>query len=249
MTAPAAGVNATPQTGNDQLKAFGLDNAKVDQIIDRTSRYEGDYSSLNKNTDKAGLSFGFIQFAQKPGSLGQVLTSMSKQNPTKFKQIFGPEADQMLKTVTQAPDHGLDAAGRATNPKFDLTKEPWVGRFEAAGKDKEFQGVQRSVARKSYFNPMLETAQKYDIKSPEGLSMLFDTSVQQGRNGMERILKQAAKHRTPGMSERQFLEVVAHTAAKAAGPRWQHNVLNRRMGILNDEAIANLGTGTAGGKA
>jgi LysM repeat protein len=245
--AAASGVASTTsaQRTADSLKAFGLDEKTVDQILHRTSKYEGGYSTLNRNTDKAGLSFGFIQFAQKPGSLGQVLGSMAKKNPAKFNQIFGPDAQQMLKVVTQGPDHGVDAHGRATNPKFDLTKEPWVGRFEAAGKDPEFQGVQRDVARKHYFAPMLDVAQQNGIKSPEGLSMLFDTSVQQGRSGMERILRHAAQKRTPGMGEREFLELVAKTAAKAAGPRWQKNVLERRMGILQDPEIAQIGKSTA----
>jgi murein DD-endopeptidase MepM/ murein hydrolase activator NlpD len=245
--APASGVGSAsaPQAASDSLKAFGLTETTVDQILDRTSRYEGEYTSLNRNTDKAGLSFGFIQFAQKPGSLGQVLGAMARKNPAKFSQIFGSEAQEMLKVVTKGPDHGVDAQGRATNPRFDLTREPWLSRFEAAGRDPEFQGVQRQVARKHYFNPMLEVAQQHGIKSPEGLSMLFDTSVQQGRNGMERILRHAAKRRTPGMGEREFLELVAKTAAKAAGPRWQRNVLQRRMGILQDPEIAKLGKSAA----
>jgi hypothetical protein len=213
----------------------------IDQIIDRTSQYEGGYSSINRNTDNAGLSFGFIQFSQKPGGLGQALGAMARKNPEKFKKIFGPDAQQMLKIVTTGPNHGVDDNGKALNAKFDLTKEPWISRFEAAGNDTEFQGVQREVAQKQYFAPVLEVAQKHNIRSPEGLSMLFDTSVQQGRNGMERIVRMAARRRTPGMTDRQFLELVAKTAAKAAGPRWSKNVLKRRMGILNDPALAALG--------
>jgi hypothetical protein len=222
-------------------QALGLSDTQIDQIIDRTSKYEGTYTSLNRNTDRAGLSFGFIQFAQKPGSLGQVLTEMSKKDPAKFNQIFGPDAQQMLRVVTSPPNHGVDASGRAADPRFDLTQEPWLSRFEAAGKDPGFQGVQRDVARKSYFEPAMEIAREHGIRSPEGLSMLFDTAVQQGRNGARRITASAARRRTPGMSEREYLEEVARTASRAAGPRWQKNVLKRRMGILNDESIASIG--------
>ena len=44
-----------------------------DRVLARVSKHEGRHDSLNLNYDGAGLSFGIIQWAQKPGSLGVLL--------------------------------------------------------------------------------------------------------------------------------------------------------------------------------
>src|SRR5215471_17457448 len=44
----------------------------------------GKFSALNLNTDKAGLSFGLIQWAQKPGRLTEILKAFSKVSAGDF---------------------------------------------------------------------------------------------------------------------------------------------------------------------
>ena len=226
---PAAGTPApsTPAAGGPAPGPPPRD--AVDRIIDRTSKYEGNYTSLNRNTDGAGLSFGFIQFAQKPGSLGGALQQMHDKNPEKFRNIFGPESDRLLST-TQSKDE-------ATRMSMPLWQEPWASRFQQAGADPEFQGVQRDRARKQYFEPMMRSANYYGIKSERGLSMLYDTAVQQGVGGLERVMREAAAQRPAGASEKEFLGIVANTAANNAG-RWHDAVLRRRTGILNDPGLS-----------
>ena len=49
----------------------------------------GKFAALNRNTDRAGLSFGLIQWAQKPGRLCEVLAAMSSADRDRFVKTFG----------------------------------------------------------------------------------------------------------------------------------------------------------------
>jgi len=49
----------------------------------------GKFGSLNLNADKAGLSFGIIQWAQRPKRLIDILEAFSKADASKYVSIFG----------------------------------------------------------------------------------------------------------------------------------------------------------------
>ncbi len=48
----------------------------------------GKFAALNLNTDKAGMSFGLLQWAQKPKRLNEILTAFSIALPADFIQVF-----------------------------------------------------------------------------------------------------------------------------------------------------------------
>ena len=96
----------------------------------------GKFGALNLNTDGAGLSFGLIQWAQRPGRLAEIVYAFCQAGAEDFARIFGygtlPTAQGLLAHIRK-PNGGVDpASGTTTDPDFDLIYEPWVSRFRAA---------------------------------------------------------------------------------------------------------------------
>ena len=86
------------------------------------------FDALNLNTDRARLSFGLLQWAQRPGMLGQLLSAIQQQQPAEFTRVFGggdAELAQRLIEFTTQPSGGVDQMGQTTDPAFDLIREPW----------------------------------------------------------------------------------------------------------------------------
>ena len=68
------------------------------RVMSLTSQFEGAglFIAMNRNTDKAGLSFGLIQWAQKPRRLNELLRAFQAGDPDLFVQIFGAAIDEIF---------------------------------------------------------------------------------------------------------------------------------------------------------
>src|SRR5262249_11056820 len=117
------------------------------KIVSLTAQMEGagKFGALNLNTDRAGMSFGLIQWAQSPGRLTEILVAFRNASASDFARIFGESSDQLI-THTGQPHGGVDGNGETTDPAFDLVSEPWVGRFRDAARFEPFQQVQVQTA-------------------------------------------------------------------------------------------------------
>lgn len=152
----------------------------ADRVIARVSRHEGRHDSLNLNLDGAGLSFGIIQWAQKPGNLGVLLAEMQRADPARFATTFGPAWRELL-AVTSAGSLA-PVAGAV------LWHEPWVSRFRAAGRDPVFVEVQNRLAKQGdHFRGALEAAAVLGVWTERALTLFYDTSVQQGPRFAKRL--------------------------------------------------------------
>ncbi len=248
--APATGATTTPGAATEppvvspSIPSGGavtqnLGDALIDKIINNTSKYEGSYTSLNRNSDGAGLSFGFIQFAQGPGSLGTLLTAMRDADPAAFRSTFGPDSDELVGVTTSGVGSNKDPVGGNV-----LWEEPWVGRFTEAGNNALFQAVQRRLARTNYFEPMLPTAAKYGVDTERGLGILYDMAVQHGVGGMRSIVTSViAQGYSFAGDERAALMACAETSADHVKARWHDHVLNRRMSIIMDPDLGDVALG------
>jgi hypothetical protein len=99
------------------------------RVMCRTTQFEGGgkFAALNLNTDRAGLSFGIIQWAQKPGRLHEILGAFHTQEPQKYVDIVcGGSAHlaQGLLDHTAKSGGGVDSHGKTVDAAFDLTAEP-----------------------------------------------------------------------------------------------------------------------------
>jgi hypothetical protein len=107
---------------------LNFDWSGLTKIVILTSILEGQgtFGAMNLNTDKAGLSYGIIQWAQKPGRLHEILQAFSDANADAFTAIFGGgdgsvASDLLAQTVK--PNGGVDSSGETTDDKFDLTDD------------------------------------------------------------------------------------------------------------------------------
>ena len=152
-------------------------------LLSLVSIFEGGFATLNRNNDKAGLSYGLIQWAQKPGRLREIVKAFSEADQALFKQTFGDTAGKMLDHISTAPKFGVDDNGATTKPEFDLIRAPWDERFINAGKKIVFQKKQVELGLVD-FSEIVTFVQRYSsekIKSQRGIAFMVDLSNQFGR--------------------------------------------------------------------
>lgn len=123
-----------------------------------------------------GLSWGLMQFNQRGGALGRVLTACERRAPMVFRQVFGPERDKLLQTTTAASEaQRVEPVGGVP-----LWQEPWLTRFREAGKVPQFQAAQNEVAIEGYFDPNLAFAAALGFDTDRAMAMLYDRCVHMG---------------------------------------------------------------------
>ena len=236
----------------------------MDRVLARVSKHEGRHDSLNLNYDGAGLSFGIIQWAQKPGSLGVLLAEMQRTDPARFATTFGQDWPALLQTTAAG---SLAPVGGQV-----LWREPWVSRFQAAGRDPVFVAVQNRLAKNGeHFQGAIEAARELGVATERSLALLYDTSVQQGPAFAKRLARRVRARITGGgaaaVSYPELLATYAqlapahfrrttpptspypasHIEWRKTGDVWHAwagrfdlyaGIARRRMGIVNDPDLS-----------
>jgi len=197
------------------------------RVRDAISKFEGAYDSCNEDKEFAGawkqlaykgvvhigLSWGFIQFTQDGGSLGDVLTRMNSKDPTTFQSTFGSNWQGLLDLTNAQGKNGralwMDAGKPKAGPgvaeirssrvqkleieiptkqgavseKEDLWEGEWLKRFQAAGKIAVFQEAQREIAEEQYMVPALKLCKRMNLRSEKSIAFAFDRMVNEGTRG------------------------------------------------------------------
>jgi hypothetical protein len=162
----------------------------LDDLIAAVSAGEGGFDTMNLNVDGEGLSFGYIQWAQNPGSLYDLLAAFDEQNHAKFVEILGGgDEDEAAELLSKTEGGGKE---------LPLWTGKWVERFREAGQDVEFQRVQRALARKMAMAKLQDGYQRYPEEyKPEGqialqaLVMMADVGNQSGPGGLRKAIAYA----------------------------------------------------------
>jgi len=195
----------------------------------------GKFSALNLNTDKAGLSFGLIQWAQKPGRLTEILKAFSSAGPDDFARIFG-DGDAALAAQliahTQKVRGGVDpATGLTTDPAFDLVNEPWVSRFRQAALFKPFQQVQVQTALEDFLDSW-KIVQAYapELNTERAVGFMLDVANQFGNGGLHSIYDAVAHD---GMSTSDLLQAIADESVAKIQDPWKSGTQARRQHFLS----------------
>lgn len=165
----------------------------------------GCFACMNLNTDRQGLSFGIIQWAQRPGRLHEILRAFHRREPAAFEEIAGgAEAARGLVAWTARPNGGVDPrTGAALESRWSLIDEPWKGRFERMGRSRELQKVQVGVAVDAFQASLDRLRPDVPLLSSQrGLAFLLDLANQHGNAGAKKIYKSVAR---AGMSEAELL--------------------------------------------
>ncbi len=165
----------------------------ITRLMSLTSQFEGAgrFGAVNPNTDQAGLSFGLIQWAQKPGRLNELLKAFNNSAPQDFVRILGGGDAGLAGRLIQhtaKPRGGTDSHGATTDPQVDLVADPWLGRFRAAAQARTLQKVQvdtatadfaSSLAKLRVFAPELTTERE--------IAFMLDLANQHGDAGARSI--------------------------------------------------------------
>jgi hypothetical protein len=135
-----------------------------------------------------GLSYGIVQFTQDSGNLGRLLTMMRDRDGETFRQVFGPDADELVRVTTaDGPRASECEGGRSARTQpvggADLWEQPWIDRFRAAGKVESFQAAQNELAASGFVDPMLPFCGNLGLDTDRALTMAVDRAVQMGVGG------------------------------------------------------------------
>ena len=175
------------------------------RVMSVTTQFEGagKFSAINRNTDGAGLSFGLIQWAQKPLRLNELLRAFDADKHDLFVTIFGGGSVQTASGLlqhTSRPSGGLDPSGATIDQGFNLIQEPWISRFRASAAEREFQKTQVKCALAA-FRKSLNQMQTYapELRSERAISFVLDLANQHGDGGARQIY-QKVRGLQPGAS-------------------------------------------------
>ena len=168
-------VVARAESGRDGYTAINPDNEYRDPSHPAHNRYH------------IGLSWGFIQFTQRSGALGQVLRAAERRArqaaslpaAERFETLFGPDWSQLL-AVTNAstPDARVEPVGGQV-----LWDRVWTDRFRAAGNVGYITAAQNEIAVSTFVDPLLAAAGWLGFTTPRSLSLLIDRVIHMGPGG------------------------------------------------------------------
>ena len=195
---------------------------------------EGAFGAMNLNTDKAGMSYGIIQWAQKPKRLHEILQAFSDADADAFAAIFGGGdagvASGFL-DYTALPNGGVDAAGEATDDRFALTNHTWSARFQAATLSPAFQKVQVATALAAFQNSLtILKGYAPEFTTERAVAFMLDVANQFGDRGAK-LLYLATK--ADGQTAADHLSAIGDESVKQMAAQLQAGTRNRRDLFLN----------------
>jgi hypothetical protein len=221
---------------------LGLEFRGMQKVLSIVAQMEGvgKFGALNLNTDKAGLSYGLIQWAQKPGRLAELLREFSQANRALYVALFGAGDGRVadaLVAFTAGANGGVNTAtGVTTNAQFDLVAEPWVSRFRKATGEKEFQRAQVAAALRAFTTSYRKVRTLApDVRSERGAAFMLDVANQFGDGGLRRICNMV---RRQGMTEMDLLEAIADETVSEMPDAFQRGVRDRRDGFLTTKRLS-----------
>lgn len=155
-------------------------------VVRAVSAHEGQPGSTNANLDGAGLSYGVLQWTQRSGSLGHLLSLMHAAEPERFAACFGPNASALIDVALAGELDPVDGK--------QLWQEPWLSRFHQAAQDPRLVAVQyRLAADGQHMAGAVSAARALDVLTVRGLAVCFDRCVQQGAVGAGSIARRLAE--------------------------------------------------------
>jgi peptidoglycan hydrolase-like protein with peptidoglycan-binding domain len=216
------------------------------RLVSLTAQFEaaGCFTAMNKNTDKAGLSFGLIQWAQKPLRLAELLKAFFAADAAKFVEIFGAGDGALAKDLiahTSKTRGGTNSTGATVDARFDLVAEPWLTRFLTAGRDHRFQRVQMDEAAAA-FRATFDRIRRFApvVQSERAFAFLLDLANQHGDGGAETICRACLR---PGISESDLLakmeaESIARVRAQFGDGPEVASTRSRRKGFRESALLS-----------
>lgn len=185
--------------------------------------------------DDQGMSFGALQFAMKPGSLGKLLLDIERRDPSALDTAFGPRAGAIRDVMHSDTPAQLAWARSIQAPKARVINDPWRAMFRKLGTLPACQDAQVAAAQ-AKFNGARILCGEYGLWSERGVAMMFDVIVQHG--SISSLVKHAilGEFETLAVSGREAIEVaklrvIGRRRAEACRPQYVAQVKARRETI------------------
>jgi hypothetical protein len=221
---------------------LGSPYAGMFRVLSLVAQMEGAgrFAALNLNTDHAGLSFGLIQWAQRPGRLLEILKAFRDASRDSFIRIFGNGdaalADDLMTHVSRKNGGVVFETGVTVDPTFDLVAAPWTDRFRAAALLALFQTVQVRTAVAA-FEQSRRSLQTFApaFTSERAVSFMIDVANQFGDRGAQNLFDTVSR---PEMGEADLLETIADESVKRMPDRFKGGVRARRDMFLNTALLS-----------
>jgi hypothetical protein len=233
---------ATPVASRPYV-TMGLDFewSGMTKIVLLTSILEGEggFGALNRNTDKAGLSYGLLQWAQKPGRLHGLLQAFCQTDGAAFVTIFGggdATVTTGLLNHTALPLGGVNAAGETTDASFDLTDDTWSARFQAATLSPQFQTAQVTQALAAFQNSArILNSYAPEFTTERAIAFMLDVANQFGDGGAKSLYQATAQ---AGQAVADRLSAIANESVNRMAAPLQQGTSNRRTLFLHTPMLA-----------
>ncbi len=208
----------TPQ---EQIRILQLIGNEFESGSDRYSAInaDGEFRGVFPNHPAinqwhVGLSWGFVQFTQDSGGIGEVLRAMRQRDAARFNEIFGADADALLSVTTAAGPSSRTNPPRGPRVQpvggHDLWEEPWLSRFRTAGAHPPFQAAQNEVAARIYIQPIRAFARQLGLDSQRALTMVVDRSIQMGPGGARHWILDAVSPIATDAQRNSALRTLGH---------------------------------------
>lgn len=142
--------------------------------IFESGRPLGDYSAVAViKGDKGGLSYGRAQAALMSGSLFALISRYCEAPRAQYADALSPYLDRMQQ---------MDASLNGDDALKTLLRQ--------AGSDPVMQTAQDDFFDQGYWNPALAAATGMGAQSALGVSITYDSWIQSGAGGWERLARQ-----------------------------------------------------------
>jgi hypothetical protein len=176
----------------------------------------GRFAAMALNTDKAGLSIGIIQWAQKPKRLAELVKKLDAQAKAVVRPLLGIAAGDDAKfnsliTHLESTRGGTDGAGESTDRvRYNLIVDPWKSQFRNVCLNRRLQKVQVAAAIAAFqASHMAFPTTLALLTSEKSVGLALDVANQFGDGGLRRLAAAAS----PGVTTESALQ--ANLAAKA----------------------------------
>lgn len=200
----------------------------LQRCLDLTGAFEGhDYTLAVGNFDGAWLTWGIVGFTLKHGALAKIILEAERTCPDALRLAFAEHTEEIL-AVMGATSKQQQGWADSVTVRGGQIAEPWRTAFRTLGKSLEVQKIQQGVAASDYFQPALETARGFGLKSELGVALCFDIHVQNG--GINKRAQSLLGEKPPN-DERAARIAIAEAVAKCARAEYRDDVRARKLTI------------------
>ena len=239
--------------------------SSFERTLGLVASFEGHgYTKAAGNWDKAGITWGIIGFilitrgkekkkeVLKYGPLRDMLKEAFDKHEATVLAAFGKDRAKELRTALEAvPDDLLKFAVKVSDGKNNYAlKAEWQEAFAKLGEDPAIRELQRTCAKKMYYDPAIkeadEFAAEFDMASEHTDQLFFDIQVNNGGLGKKqekpdaKAALKALLKKNPNATLREKLNVITDVLAKSR-KKFEKDIRERKGTISN-------GQGTVHGK-